>query len=925
MTSSLATDTFPERWRLWLLAHNRRGTRTLLWIVLALYPAFGVLDYVLAPRSAWPVLWGTRALVTLATLVMFALLNRRLFARWGDLLSAGYMVICALGISVITIFLGGLDSPYYAGLTLAMVATGLLFVRPPRMVLIVHAGIVASFIVPNLLLHGVAVSATAASNLFFLIATALIASVGQILMFRGAREQQRSHLINEETTQGLEYAHQQLQQIDRLKSQFFANITHELRTPITMILAPLEHLMSGDCGPLTATQRSYLEANRRNGIRLLKLINDLLDLAKLEEGFLRLRAERNDLRQMLEDVLAYARPLAARKNLTLDLDIRSTSADLYVDVEKMERVIVNLLSNALKFTESGGVTISMERAEREVRIAVEDSGIGIAAEYVERTFDRFSQEDTSITRRYGGTGIGLAYAKEIVELHGGLVTVSSKPGQGSRFVVHLPEGDRLPEEVRERRLLPEPARRLKRQEDKEPREWAQGLQRQLDYRFAEIEQVTDRRPVPRAEGLPGQAARVLVVEDNVEIRELISLHLGARYQVYLATDGRQGLELARRERPDLIVTDYMMPEMDGLTMLRQVREDPGLAEIPVVMLSARSQLPDRLAAREAGADVYLAKPFSPRELEAVMRQLLGKQGRHIQDIMRAHAEGLEIISAGLAHEIYNPLNFIKNAHLVIADNVARLQEALPHGLPAERTEVIDKARHRIERMVGSAGRGVERIEKVVEMIRRYAREGFPTEPSDVSFDEAVREVTALVAPQGEMHSTPEDRRGDPGIHPTPEDRRGDPGMEVAVTTDLRAEGLAVRAIAEELNQVIRSLIQNAIEAVGPGGQVRVKTRAAEGQILFEVSDNGPGIEAERLARIFSPFYTTKVGSGRGLGLAIVQVVVARLGGSVEVGSVPGVETTFRVRLSAVPLATPEEEVVVPGAPLRPAESQPLPA
>jgi two-component system, NtrC family, sensor kinase len=131
----------------------------------------------------------------------------------------------------------------------------------------------------------------------------------------------------------------------------------------------------------------------------------------------------------------------------------------------------------------------------------------------------------------------------------------------------------------------------------------------------------------------------------------------------------------------------------------------------------------------------------------------------------------------------------------------------------------------------------------------------------------------------------------------------------------------VRAIAEELNQVIRSLIQNAIEAVGPGGQVRVKTSAAEGQILFEVSDNGPGIEAERLARIFSPFYTTKVGSGRGLGLAIVQVVVARLGGSVEVGSVPGVETTFRVRLSAVPLATPEEVVVVPGASLRPAQGE----
>jgi signal transduction histidine kinase len=869
-------EALADRWREWLLSRNRRGTRTLLWIILALYPAFGILDYLLAPASAWPVLWGTRALVTLATLAMFGLVARPLFVRWGDLVSAGYMLVCALGISVMTVFLGGLASPYYAGLTLAIVATGLLFVWPPRMVLMTHGSIVASFVLPNLAMDGANLNMTAVSNLFFLIATALIASIGQIVTFRSAREQVGTQLTIEQTKLDLENAHQQLKQLDRLKSQFFANITHELRTPITMILAPIESILSGDFGPLTQTQRSFLEANRRNGIRLLKLINDLLDLAKLEEGFLRLRPERSDLRQLLEDVLAYARPLAARKSLSLDLVIKSASSRLYVDVEKIERVIVNLLSNALKFTDQGGVTLTMEATAEEVQIAVEDSGIGIAPEYVEFTFDRFSQEDTSVTRKYGGTGIGLAYAKEIVELHRGSMTVTSTPGQGSRFVVHLPLGDIVPEEFRDRRQVSasQPQPPLNRLDDQEPREWGQRLQRQLEYRFSEIDQVTDRRLVSRGEEPPPGGARLLLVEDNVEILELVNLQLRDKYRIFVASDGRQGLELAQRELPDLIVTDYMMPEMDGLTMLKAVRADPHLAEIPVVMLSAKGQLADRLSVREAGADVYLGKPFSPRELEAVIRQLLAKRGRHIQDLMRAHAQGLETISAGLAHEIYNPLNFIKNANLVIAENVAKLEQALPPGLPRDRADLIEKARNKIGRMVDSAGRGVARIEKVVELLRHYAREGFPTEPSDIGIDQAVAEVTGLVAPQGDV--------------------------ETAVTMDLGAPGRTVRAIAEELSQVILCLIQNAIEAVGPTGQVQVRTRPLDKQVVLEVVDNGPGISADSVARIFSPFFTTKTGSGRGLGLAIVQGVVSRIGGSVEISSVPQVETIFRVRLPAVP-------------------------
>jgi signal transduction histidine kinase len=663
-------------------------------------------------------------------------------------------------------------------------------------------------------------------------------------------------------------------QINQFQRQFFANITHELRTPLTMIFAPLESMLRGDHGPLTPMQRSYLEASLRNAVRLLKLINDLLDLAKLEEGFLRLRVEPMDLRSLIEEIVSYSRPLAARKGLSLDLVVKNAPRELYADGEKLERVFVNLLSNALKFTDAGTVTITLDAQGGEARVAVEDTGIGIPPEQMRQLFQRFSQGDASITRRYGGTGIGLAYAKEIVELHGGRVAVDSTLGKGSRFTVVLKEGaGSIPEQVRDRRTATEANPELKRSEDQEPREWTRRLQRQKEYRFSEIGDVTERRLVERGSP-PPRSIRVMLVEDNADILELINLQLRERYDVYVARNGREGLELAQRERPDVIVTDFMMPEMDGVTMLRALRDDERTRDIPAIVLTAKNQLDDRLLAREAGADIYLSKPFSPRELEAAILRLLEKQGRHVEHLIRAHVQGLEIVSAGLAHELQNPLNFIKNAHALIAENLEKVREALAgiEGRDPERTVRIDQAKQRIDRMVESAGRGIRRIEGVVALVRRYAREGYPSEPSDVSLDAAVAEVADLVAPK-------------------------DLGCRVAL--DLRAGRHTVRCIAEELNQVIRGLLENAVDAAGPDGRVTVRTRAEAHQVILEISDNGPGIARESIPKIFSPFFTTKDGAGRGLGLAVVQTIVSRAGGSIEVSSVPHVETTFRVGFPAV--------------------------
>ncbi|TMB08427.1 MAG: hypothetical protein E6J64_01825, partial [Deltaproteobacteria bacterium] len=234
-------DEMPERWARWRLFRNRRGTRTLLWIVLSLYPTFGVLDWVLAPRSALSLLWGTRFIVAAVTLIMFRVVRTSVFDRHPDAISSAYMLLCAFGISLMTVFMGGLASPYYAGLSLAIVATGLLFVWPAQVVLFTHASI----------------------------STAIIAGTGQMLLFRTHRETIASQVTIERTTANLKAAHEQLKQLDRFKSQFFANITHEFKTPLAMILSPLELLLHGEVGEIPPTQRATFEMMFRSGMKLL--------------------------------------------------------------------------------------------------------------------------------------------------------------------------------------------------------------------------------------------------------------------------------------------------------------------------------------------------------------------------------------------------------------------------------------------------------------------------------------------------------------------------------------------------------------------------------------------------------------------------------------------------------------------------------
>lgn len=848
-------------------------------------PLFWLLDLVVVPDLATELLF-LRAFIAVHCIIVhpIAVYRPQWIERILTPLSMWMAFMVAWSVTAMVFLHDGYSSPYYAGINLVIITVGFLSLWPPTTATIFYALVYLPYALPMFFGRSVPDPGLATTHHVFLLSTIVITFVSQQFRFRLETAKFLDELRLAQTTKSLENALGRLTEMDRLKNEFFNNITHELRTPLTMILSPLDVMLNEEDGPpISRSTRASLQLIWRNGIKLLKLINDLLDLSKIEERYLRLRVDNDDLTGLLREITEHAAPLAARKEIDVRLEIVATHDDLHVDLEKLERVFVNLLSNALKFTGEGGrVTIELD-VERSVDgvdsvvVRVHDTGIGIPADKLEVIFERFRQADQSTTRRHGGTGIGLSFAREISRLHGGDIDVASVVGTGSVFTVRLPTGRaHLTPDIVDRRRRAVSVGREQRSSDAEPREWTRVLSARPDYRFLDIEEVTERRLVERGDDAL-KATRVLVVEDNIELLRFIHSQLQDEHAVYLAQHGRQGLELANRERPDIIVTDYMMPEMDGIELIASVRGSSELAETPIIMLTAKNDVDDRIRSRTAGADIYLSKPFSPSELRASIRGLLEKRGRQATSLMAAHARSLEIISAGLAHEIHNPLSYIRNAQYVIsqsASQVLRAADQLPTEVFDETTRArLVKSVGKIEAMTSVADGGIERIESIVDLVRRYAREGYPDQPELVTFDAMVQEVVQLAVPP--------------------------PGEQVTLELSLGTEDLAIACVADEMQQVVRNLIQNAIDAVSAqgGGRVDVRTSYDASYLYFHVEDDGPGIPREMLSRIFTPFFSTKAGGeGMGLGLAICHQVVRVHRGIIDVQSIEGEGTRFVVRL-----------------------------
>ncbi|GAB4329683.1 MAG: hypothetical protein Kow0037_04830 [Calditrichia bacterium] len=429
-------------------------------------------------------------------------------------------------------------------------------------------------------------------------------------------EMNRLHWKNRLQLKQLE--NNKLQEMDQLKSRFFANISHEFRTPLTLILGQLERVIGTS---KSKEERRRLEVAHRNSRRLLNLINQILDLSKLEAGSMQLKSQPQNIIPFLKNLIYSFESWWERKKITISLQCPYQEVMVNFDPEKLEQVFYNLLANAIKFTPEGGsVDICIRMSQKKqlppgqpsLEIGIQDSSPGIAGEDLHRIFDRFYQAGKQDSPNAEGSGIGLALVKELVELHQGLITVTSQSGEGCVFTVYLP-------------AVSQPSQGSADSQNTERHSFDSG---------SELEEATSPEPQPPI--VPVEKTDVdtfgshpekerpvlLLVEDHYDLRAYMQEQLQEDFKVLGAANGNDGLKIARQEIPDLIITDVMMPQVDGYQLCKKLQEDERTSHIPIIILTARAEMDDKIEGLELGVDDYLVKPFSPRELITWVNNLI---------------------------------------------------------------------------------------------------------------------------------------------------------------------------------------------------------------------------------------------------------------------------------------------------------------
>ena len=438
-----------------------------------------------------------------------------------------------------------------------------------------------------------------------------------------------------------------------LKLRFFTNISHELRTPLTLILGGIEDVKKHDS--LTPRGENSLTLAHRNAKRMLTLINQLLDFRKIVKNKMELKISRVDLVPLVEDALDDFREMASERRIELLFTLSRRSVLVWVDIERMESVVYNLLSNALKFTPNGGrieVILSLREEEESVTLTVRDTGIGIPKDKQGMIFERFAQASRAVDSNMKGSGIGLSLCRDIVTLHHGEISVDSRPGEGASFTVKLKLGN---------------AHFGMEQIDFSGAGAGEGKRRD-DYMVSDFTAADSQRRVDVAP--PKDAQKILLVEDNRELRIFMYNSLIDTYYVVEADDGAEALEKIRSEMPDIIVTDLMMPCMDGIELIDKVRHDFTMSHIPIVMLTARHSPDDRVKAMEFGADGYITKPFSIELLLARIDNLL-TQRRKLFEKFSSQSARNKVVELAVEDVVVTDRDeeFMKNVMAWLGENV----------------------------------------------------------------------------------------------------------------------------------------------------------------------------------------------------------------------------------------------------------------
>ena len=656
---------------------------------------------------------------------------------------------------------------------------------------------------------------------------------------------------------------ERIRELDEIKTQFFANVSHELRTPLALILGPAQRLIDDDGTMSLAQRRESGQVVARNARMLLKHVNDLLDMSKVEARKLKVELQDSDVAALVRLLASHFAVLAADRGIeyTVDADGPCMAA---IDPEKLQRIVMNLLGNAFKFVPDGGrIRCSLRHSAAELTIAVDDSGPGVKPELREAIFERFRQGDGGISRTVAGTGLGLAIAKEFVEMHKGRIDVLDSSLGGARFEVRLPmgcigAGAPVAEAALDRTVL-------------------DGVLEELRFTGVKPKEAAPER-APAAAGRP----RVLVVEDNPDMNRFVAECLSRDYDVVTAFDGRDGIEQALRFDPLVIVSDIMMPHVSGVEMVAQMRARPELQQTPILLLSAKADEELMVELLDHGAQDFIVKPFSERDLRVRVRNLV--LGAHARAAAESANRAKDEFLAMLGHELRNPLSPILTA----------LQLMKLRGEPGSERE-----RTVIERQVSHLTRLVDDLLDVSRIAR-----------GRIELKTEIVEIAEVVAKAIEMAS------------PLLEQRNH------TLKVDVPRRGLRVDGDPTRLGQVISNLLTNAAKYTPPNGVVTVRAEHVGDEVVLSVRDTGIGISPEVLPRIFDLFVQERQAldrsqGGLGIGLTIVRSLVERHGGSVSARSDgPGKGSEFIIRLplegradagaDALP-ALPPAAAAVPGA------------
>jgi signal transduction histidine kinase len=651
-----------------------------------------------------------------------------------------------------------------------------------------------------------------------------------------------------------------LAEIDRAKTAFFSNVSHEFRTPLTLMLGPLEDLLARSQTHLSPTAKEQLDLVSRNGSRLLRLVNTLLDFSRIEAGRVRAVYQATDLARFTSELASVFRSATDKAGLQLLVDCHDLDEPVYVDRDMWEKIVLNLISNAFKFTFDGEIAVSVHRVGSLAELRVRDTGVGIPAEAIPKLFERFNRVPNTRSRTHEGSGIGLALVHELVKLHGGSISTESTLGQGSTFVVSIPFGqDHLTSgQMGGSRSLSSTAVGAKPFVEEALR-WLPDSSDGSDEIFSVHDELLPI-PCPPVSQLAVRP-RVLIADDNSDMRHYLARLLSEQYEVETVADGHEALKSAHEHPPDLILSDVMMPILDGFELLKALRAEEQTRTIPVVLLSARAGEESRVEGIQAGADDYLIKPFSARELLARVSGRL-----EISRLQRDRESQLRVNQAELEGRVQERTQELLNASQELRELSARILQAQDEERRRIARELHDGAGQLIaalgmeasnlagerERLSSRAASSLDNIESLVAQmtqdIRTMSHLLYPPLLDDVGLKSALKEYVTGFAERS--------------------------GILVSLDIPSQIERLD-RDYELSLFRIVQECLTN-IHRHSGSKTASIRIVQDDETLVLEVQDEGGGMPAERLSEIQS--------RGSGVGIRGMRERVLQLSGTMSIES-----------------------------------------